>query len=179
MLSSSAATSGSHSSPDGSPFAICRMAMILIVWGKEVTSRPLPPQRTAHDSFPLRGSSSSLSKPPCDRERHTRRIRGVMDLSVAGWVQWHPIVRCVTAAMRSPNLVMAVSSCDRGSRFVTAGATSILTSPEIEQVSKSFERGSHLESESLLRIKLPLRVGGIGLAVDLGVPLDGETMSRK
>ena len=34
----------------------------------------------------------------------------MMDLSVARRVQQHPIVRCVTAAMRSPDLVMAAST---------------------------------------------------------------------
>ena len=102
-----------------------------------------------------------------------------MDVSVAGRVQQHPIVRCVTAAMRSPDLVMAVPPRESGHRFATMRTAPILTFPETQQGSTSFERGSHLERESLLKIDLPLRVVGISLACDLGVPLDGETMGRK
>jgi hypothetical protein len=74
---------------------------------------------------------------------------------------------------------MAVPARQRGNRFATVGAAPILTSPEIQQGFTSFERGGHLESQALLKIELPLWVVGIGLAVDLGVSFDGETMSLK
>jgi hypothetical protein len=74
---------------------------------------------------------------------------------------------------------MAVPPRESGHRFATMRTAPILTFPETQQGSTSFERGSHLERESLLKIALPLRIVGISLAFDLGVPCDGETMGGK
>jgi hypothetical protein len=102
-----------------------------------------------------------------------------MDLSVASRVQQHPIIRGVTAAMRSPHLVMAVPPCEGGNRCAAVRTTPILTSPKMQQGSTSFEGIRHFASKSLFKIEFPLRVVGIGLAFDLGVSFDGETMGTK
>ena len=99
-----------------------------------------------------------------------------MDLSVASRVQQHPIVRGVTAAMRSPHLVMAVPPCEGGNRCAAVRTTPILTSPKMQPGSTSFEGIRHCASTSLFNIEFLLRVVGIGRAFDLGVSCDGETM---
>src|SRR5262245_52814593 len=102
-----------------------------------------------------------------------------MDLSVASRVQQHPIVRGVTAAMRSPHLVMAVPPCEGGNRCAAVRTTPILTSPKMQQGSTSFEGIRPFASKSLFKIEFPLRVVGIGLAFELGVSFDGETRGTK
>ena len=102
-----------------------------------------------------------------------------MDLAVAGRVEQHPIVRGVTAAMRAPDLVMVVPSCDRGDRFAAVWTAPILAFPEVQQGPASFERGRHLQPLTLLQVELPLGIVGVDLTVDLGVPFDGQAMSRK
>src|SRR2546430_5724711 len=101
-----------------------------------------------------------------------------MDLAVAGWVEEHPIVRGVAAAMRAPDLVMVVPSRGRGDRFAAAWTAPMLAFPEIEQGPPSLEGGRHPAAETCLKVQFPLGIVGIDLAVDLGMPGDGQTMSR-
>src|SRR6266849_9453370 len=101
----------------------------------------------------------------------------MVNLTVAGWVEQHPIVRGVTAAMRSPDLVMAVPSCNRGDRFAAVWTAPILAFPEVQQGPASFQGGRHLETLTLLQVVLPLGIVGVDLTVDLGMPYDGQAMS--
>jgi hypothetical protein len=98
---------------------------------------------------------------------------------VAGQMEQHPIVRCVTAAMRAPDLVVVVPSRDRGDRFATGWTPPMLAFPEIEQGPPSLEGGRHLAAEALFKVDLPPGIVGIDLAVDFGMPCDGETMGRE
>jgi hypothetical protein len=91
-------------------------------------------------------------------------------------VQQPLMVRCVTAAMRAPNLVVAGPPRDQSDGLTTVRTVSPLAPPEMPPGSMSFAGGRHLERATLLQRELPLRVVGIGLTRDLGVPCDGETM---
>src|SRR2546430_12758508 len=102
-----------------------------------------------------------------------------MGWAVAGRVEERPIVRGVTAAMRPPDLVMVVPSCDRGDRFAAVWTAPILAFPEVQQGPASFQRGRHLQTLTLLQVELPLGIVGVDLTVDLGMPFDGQAMSRK
>ena len=94
---------------------------------KETTLPPPPPLRTGQISFPISGSS--LSKRPCDGARPTHGTRGMMDLIVTGREQQHTIVRCVTAAMRASDLVVAGPPRERSDGLTTVRTVSLLASP--------------------------------------------------
>src|SRR5215510_11432567 len=106
------------------------MTVRRIASSKETTLPPPPPLRTGQISFPISGSS--LSKRPCNGARPAHGTRDMMNLVVTGRVQQHPIVRCVTAAVRAPDLVVAVPPRDRSDGLTTACAVSLLASPEIQ-----------------------------------------------
>src|SRR5262245_11464444 len=113
------------------------MTVNRIVSGKGAALPSTPPLRTGQISFPISGSS--LSKRPYDGARPTHGTRGMMDLILTGRVQQHPIVRCVTAAVRAPDLVVAVPPRDRSDGLTTVRTVSLLASPEMQQGSTSFE----------------------------------------
>jgi len=69
-----------------------------------------------------------------------------MDLAVAGRVEQHPIVRGITAAMRPPDLVMVVPSCESGNRLVADGAEAVLLFPQVQQLPSAFEVVRHLHA---------------------------------
>src|SRR4029453_15363831 len=96
-----------------------------------------------------------------------------MDLAVAGRVEQHPIVRGVTAAMRPPDLVMVVPSCDRGDRFAAVWTAPILALPEVQQGPASLQRGRHLKPLPLLQEDPPLGIVG----VDLTAAISGDFLS--
>ncbi len=102
-----------------------------------------------------------------------------MDLAVAGRVEQHPIVWCVTTAMRAPHHMMVVPSRHRGDRFTAVWAAPMLAFPEGKDGHASFEGGRHLETQTFLKVELPLGIVGVDRIVDLDMSLNGETMRRK
>jgi len=102
-----------------------------------------------------------------------------MDLAVAGRVEQHPIVWCVTTAMRAPHHMMVVPSRHCGDRFTAVWAAPMLAFPEGKDGHASFEGGRHLETQTFLKVELPLGIVGVDRIVDLDMSLNGETMRRK
>src|SRR5215475_14171248 len=148
-----------------------------MVSSKGTTLPPPPPLRTGQISFPLSGSS--LSQHPCDGVRPTPRTRGMMDLIVTSWVEQHPIVYGRTAPVRAPDLVLVVPSCGRGDREATVRAAPMLACPERENGVPALEGGCHRAAQALFEVQLPLWVVGIHLALNLGMPGDGEPVGRE
>ena len=63
---------------------------------------------------------------------------------MAGRVEQHPIVWCVTTAMRAPHYMMVVPSRHRGDRFTAVWAAPMLAFPEGKDGHVSFEEAAIL-----------------------------------
>lgn len=74
---------------------------------------------------------------------------------------------------------MAVPSCNPADLLVTDGAETLLLFPKVAQPSFSFQRSSHLHVQSLLKVRLPGRVVGIGFCADFRMPFDVDLRSRE
>ena len=87
--------------------------------------------------------------------------------------------RVVTAAVRTPHLVVAMPSRVRGNHFATAWAASLLPLPEGEHASLSTEGRGHLAIQTLFEVGLPAEVVGIRPARNFGMACDRETVGRE
>ena len=94
-------------------------------------------------------------------------------------VQEDTIGHPIRSPMTAPPEMMVVPSRHRGDRFTAVWAAPMLTFPEGKDGHASFEGGRHLETQTFLKVELPLGIVGVDRIIDLDMSLNGETMRRK
>src|SRR5271166_5071546 len=142
------------------------------VSGKEVTSPPPPPLRTARESFP--SCSSSLSN-ALRRTRLSHIYLLAVDLLMAVRMHQHAVLDRILAPMGSPHDMVVVPPRHRGDLLVANRTDTALLLPEQPQSPSARQGPGHLHAETFLEVRFPGGVVGIRFPFDLGMSLDRHT----
>src|SRR5271166_7161200 len=140
--------------------------------GKEVTSPPPPPLRTARESFP--SCSSSLSNALC-RTRLSHIYLLAVDLLMAVRMHQHAVLDRILAPMGSPHDMVVVPPRHRGDLRVANRTDTALLLPKQPQSPSARQGPGHLHAETFLEVRFPGGVVRIRFPFDLGMSLDRHT----
>src|SRR5271166_4749965 len=140
--------------------------------GKEVTSPPPPPLRTARESFP--SCSSSLSN-ALRRTRLSHIYLLAVDLLMAVRMHQHAVLDRIFAPMGSPHDMVVVPPRHRGDLLVANRTDTALLLPEQPQSPSARQGPGHLHAETFLEVRFPGGVVRIRFPFDLGMSLDRHT----
>src|ERR1700741_3610973 len=81
--------------------------------------------------------------------------------------------------MRTPHQVMAVPACHLGETLMAARTQAVLLLPQAQQLPATLEIASHTHALTGFKVRLPLRIIRIGLALDFRMPTNRHTGGTK
>ena len=94
---------------------------------------------------------------------------------MAIWMEENPVVCFISAALTSPDDMVAVPPCQFGDFPLAKWAKAVLLFPEGKYLPFPFKVLCHFHIETLFKVGLPIRVIRVGFILDFTMSLDSDT----
>src|SRR6266566_4296580 len=140
--------------------------------GSRARLLPPSPLRTTRASCPA--CRSSLANALWRTRFHDGPSLAV-DLGMAGWMEQDAVFDMVRAAVCAPHQMMTMPAGQLREALLTDRTAAVLLLPQTKQRSSPLQIVSHMHAQPGCKVRFPLWIIRLGLALDFGVPTHRHT----